>query len=240
MDKMTIKAVGFDFDGTLIMSEKTKGQIMAEAFSENINLKKKDYQKIINQYPLLVGKGNSRIKKIDILAQDIVKKKVSLELKNNIANDFGKKYVKSMNHCPLFACHKMIQELQGKVEHLFLLSLEDQKEVRKIARHCQINGYFEIVLGGPIVKEQHFKNLLKKWKIKPSEMLYIGDSHGDVVAAKKVGIKTMLIEAMTLKSYKGHKELHKKLGAEFEVSSLCDVKSMFKQMRYKFVKKLEK
>ena len=229
---MRFKAIGFDFDGTLMMSEGAKGTMMAKAFSEFEEISSHLLEEIAKAYPHLVGRGHSRDEKIKIIAENVLGYGLSSKVKRNIAKSFGKKYVKSLDHCPLFACNKLIEQLGSQVEHMFLLSLEDQKEVRAVAKHCDLSRYFEVVLGGPTGKVEHFKKLLKKWKLHPSEMLYIGDSHGDSVVAKKVGIKGVLID-----SNKGHAALHKMLGADFEVGSLCDVKSMFKQMKYKFLKK---
>jgi len=225
---MVLKAIGFDFDGTLIISEGVKGEMMSEAFSEHVQISETVKRRIAKAYPPLVGAGYSRNAKIKVLGENVLGRGLDSSTQQKIAKSFGKKYVQSLDHCPLFACNKLISQLQGQVDHLFLLSLEDQKEVVAVAKRCQIARYFEMILGGPTGKVTHFKRLLRKWKLQPKEMLYIGDSHGDITAAKKVGIQAALID-----SAKGHRALHKMLGTDFEVSSLCDMKSVMKQMLWK-------
>tara|TARA_Y100000310_G_scaffold334428_1_gene414177 strand:+ start:10837 stop:11523 length:687 start_codon:yes stop_codon:yes gene_type:complete len=222
---MVIKAIGFDFDGTLIMSEGAKAEMMYAAFSKFFSLSKIEHKKLVVEYGKLVGKGNTRDKKVAILFKKIIGRTGNTSEKNKIAQAFGAEYKKSLNHCPLFACHQLVSQLQGKVEHLFLLSLEDQKEVQSVAKHCSLAVYFDEILGGPSDKVTHLKRLLKRWKLKPNEMLYIGDSHGDVVVGKKVRVPVILID-----SKKSHRDLHRKLAVDFEVNSLCDVRSMIKQI----------
>ena len=50
--KSKIKAIGFDFDGTLIMSEKSKSKEMAKVFEEKFGIK----NGVQAHYEKLVGK----------------------------------------------------------------------------------------------------------------------------------------------------------------------------------------
>ena len=58
-----IRAVGFDFDGTLIMSEDKKGPAMASVFREKFGLKRG----VRKEYEKLIGKGYSRDDKVEKL-----------------------------------------------------------------------------------------------------------------------------------------------------------------------------
>ena len=209
-----IRAVGFDFDGTLIMSEDKKGPAMAEVFKEKFGVK----QGITKAYEALIGKGYNRDQKVKELFNHFLKRKPTKKELQDVADHFGKYYQQTMNTCPLFLCSNIIQKLQKEVRFLFLLSLENKKEVTKIAKHCGVAKYFNEILGGPTSKIENLIHVCKVHKIKHSEVLYIGDAHSDVVASKKMGMKIILLG-------KKHtfKKIKEDIAADFIFPSLCDI-----------------
>ncbi len=210
-----IRAVGFDFDGTLIMSEDKKGPAMASVFREKFGLKRG----VRKEYEKLIGKGYSRDDKVEKLFEYFLDRKTTKKEKKMVADHFGEHYVKNMRFCPLFQCSNIIKELRRQVDFMFLLSLENIKEVKKIAGHCGVAKYFDEILGGPTSKINNFNHVLRKHKLKPSEVIYIGDAHSDVVASKKKKIKVVLLG----KKHTFHK-LKEDLSADFVFSSLCTLK----------------
>lgn len=212
--KPKIRAIGFDFDGTLIISEAQKAQQMALVFREKFKVQKG----VKSAYRQLIGKALSREAKVKVLFGLIVKRKPTTKELNAVKEHFGKHYEQSLRTCPLFQCTNIIKELKKQVDFLFLLSLEDRKEVRKIANHCGIGQYFDEILGGPKPKVENLKHVLKKHKLKPQEVLYIGDAHSDIVSCKKVGVKTILLGKKHL-----FEKLKEDLEADFRFSNLCDV-----------------
>ena len=201
-----MKAVGFDFDGTLIMSEDKKGPAMATVFKEKFGVKG-----VKREYERLIGEGYSRDAKVIVLFEKFFKRKPTKKELKIVADHFGEHYERSMSSCPLFKCSEVVKELRSKVEYMFLLSLENEKEVRKIAKKCGIAKHFDEILGGPTSKIDHLKHVLKKYNLKRKDVVYIGDAHSDVTAARKMGIKMVLIGK------------HKKKEADVVVKSLCDL-----------------
>jgi HAD superfamily hydrolase (TIGR01509 family) len=112
---------------------------------------------------------------------------------------FSKGYEYEMASCPLITCAKDIRKLAKKVEFMFLLSLENQKEVITVAKHCGMDSYFNEILGGPKDKIKNFTHVIKKHKVKPSEALYIGDSIHDITTAKEVGFHAIGVTKSFLK-----------------------------------------
>ncbi len=209
-----IKAVGFDFDGTLIMSEDKKGPAMVAVFKEKFGVSKG----VRKAYEDLIGKGYSRDAKVVLLFKRFFDRKPSTKELKMVADHFGEHYVRSMNTCPLFQCANVIKELKKQVKFTFMLSLENSREVRKVARHCGVARYFDEILGGPTSKIENFKHVIAKHGVKPSDVLYIGDAHSDVVASKKMGVKIILLgKKHTFEKLKGDLE------ADFVFSNLCDV-----------------
>jgi len=216
-----IKAVGFDFDGTLIMSEEKKAEEFAKVFKEKFKCKKG----VISAYKKLSGTGRNRSAKVEALFEQFLKRKPSKKELKIVEDHFGKHYENSLKGCPLFKCTNIIKELKKQVKFLFLLSLENKKEVKKVAQHCKIAKYFDEVLGGPKSKVDNLLHVLKKHKLKHSEVIYIGDAHSDVVASKKVKVKIILIGKKHT-----YEKLKEDLEADFKFSSLCEVPYSVKEL----------
>lgn len=212
--KPAIRAVGFDFDGTLIMSEEQKAEQMAAVFREKFKVMKgakSSYQK-------LLGKALSREEKVKALFKELLHRKPTKKELHVVKEHFGKHYEQSLRACPLFQCTNILKELKKQVDFLFLLSLEEVREVRKIANHCEIGQYFDEILGGPKSKVENLKHVLKKHKLTPQEVLYIGDAHSDIIASKKVKVKSILLGKKHM-----YEKLKEDLQADFRFSNLCDV-----------------
>ncbi|MBI2666023.1 HAD family hydrolase [Candidatus Woesearchaeota archaeon] len=211
---MPIKAIGFDFDGTLIESEEEKMQEMAEMFRKKFGVHKGFHNAYIEIRKIALNR-KQKIKKIfqNLLQREPTGKELKL-----LQDHFGKHYQRRLQTCPLFQCHQLVKELRKQVKFLFLLSLEEKKEVQQVARHCGIAQYFDEILGGPKGKVEHLLHIVKKHHLKPSEVMYVGDSHSDVAASKKAGIKVILVGKK-----RTYEQLKDDLQADFVLSNLCDV-----------------
>ena len=209
-----IRAVGFDFDGTLIMSEEQKAEQMALVFREKFKIQ----NGVKATYKKLAEKALSREEKVKALFKILLHRKPTAKELKTVKEHFGKHYQQSLRTCPLFQCTNIIKELKKQVEFLFLLSLEDKKEVKNIADHCGLGQYFDEILGGSKSKVENLKHVLKKHKLKPGEVLYIGDAHSDVIASKKVRVRTILLGKKHF-----YEKLKEDLGADFRFSNLCKV-----------------
>ena len=217
---MKIKAVGFDFDGTLIMSEELKALQFVRIFKERFNVEKG----VLSCYKRISRKGINREEKIRLLFEHFLKRKpTSSELKE-LDDEFGRYYEQSLKTCPLFQCTNIIRDLKKQVDFLFLLSLENKREVERLVRHCGLSIYFDEILGGPTAKVDNLKYVLAKHHLKASEVLYIGDSTSDIIASRKVKVKVVLIQ----KKFSYH-QLLETLETDFVFSSLCEVPTMIEK-----------
>jgi phosphoglycolate phosphatase len=212
--KTKIKAVGFDFDGTLISSEDKKPLEMAKVFKEKFGIKRG----VKSAYEKLIGTGKNRHEKVESLFLQFIKRKPTKIELQEVEDHFGKHYEKSLSTCPLFQCTNVIKELKGQVKFIFLLSLENKKEVKNVLKHCGLAKYFDEIIGGPETKVNNLSNIIKKQKLKPSEIIYIGDSHSDVIVSKKLGIKVVLLGKKHT-----YLKLKEDLEADFVFSNLCDL-----------------
>src|SRR3989338_5154751 len=120
-----MKAVGFDFDGTLIVSDQIKQKIYFDIFFERYRVRVK-YN----------GKALNREEKIKYFFKRFVKRKFTGVEVKAVSEEFGKRYAKSLRTCPLFQCTNLVRELRRQVEFTFLLSLENRVEVVSLLKHC--------------------------------------------------------------------------------------------------------
>ncbi len=218
--KNKTKAIGFDFDGTLIMSEQQKAKVMVDIFRESFQIK----TGVTQAYQKASLLGLNREQKIKTIFQDVFHRQPTKKEFTIITNQFSRRYQQSMNTCPLFQCTNMIKELRNQVKFIFLLSLENKREVAAIAQHCGVARYFNEILGGPKSKVENLRHLLHRHNLKPVEVLYIGDAHSDVIASKKLKIKVVLLGKKHT-----YEKLKEDLEADFRFSSLCDLpKNIFK------------
>ncbi len=203
-----MKSIGFDFDGTLIISEQAKGPAMVEVFREKFKV----VRGVKKTYESLIGKGYTRDMKVIELFKKFFKREPTEKELKVVADHFGEHYVNSMKTCPLFECIDVLKRVRKKYDYMFLLSLENVKEVKKLAKHCGIAKYFDEILGGPTSKVEHLKQVLKKHS---EGVVYVGDAHSDVKAARKMGVKMILI---------GKK--HRNNEADKVIKSLCDLEKV--------------
>jgi|TARA_B100001971_G_C18241464_1_gene571240 phosphoglycolate phosphatase-like HAD superfamily hydrolase len=208
-----IKAIGFDFDDTLILSEKEKADIFEEIFYRKYKIKKG----VKKAYIALLGTAN-RKDKIRKMINKFLRRAATKQEVKELSYSFSKGYEYKLSDCPLVQCTNMLTELKKQVKFMFLLSLENRDVIIKIVEHCGIAKYFDEVLGGPKSKLTNFKHLINKHGVKPEETIYIGDSKGDIIKSKKLKFKSIGIQ----KKF-SYKKLLKNLGADFTFSSLCEI-----------------
>ena len=80
-----------------------------------------------------------------------------------------------------------LDDCKGKVS-LFLVSATPQNELNSILKERRLKGYFEETYGAPINKVQVLCKIMADEKASPDEMLYIGDTFEDQLAAAALGI----------------------------------------------------
>ena len=208
-----IKAVGFDFDDTLVKTESNKHKILEDIICKKFKVKRS----IKGVYTSVRGRLNRRDKIKKILTKVLKRKPTKKEI-SSVSKEFSKKYREMLSTCPLYGCTNVLKELKQQTKFLFLLSLEKRTDVLAMAKHCGVKKYFNEVLGGPKSKMANLKHILKKHKLKPEEVIYVGDWSNDIIVSKKLKIKSIGIQ----KEF-SYRKLLKRLGADFTFSNLCNV-----------------
>ncbi|MAF35463.1 hypothetical protein CMO91_06500 [Candidatus Woesearchaeota archaeon] len=208
--KSEIKAVGFDFDGTLFLTEGEKSRIAAETLQ--FVCKAKDARK---EYVKLVGTGLSTHDKFRKLYRKLCGRPTEEQIRA-LEAVFDMQYKKQLNACPLVQCTSVLKDIRKNVKSLFLVSLTDQKLLEESLKHCGLYKHFTDIYGGSN-KLAKFKSVLKKYKLKPHEVLYVGDAKNDALQSMRAKIHFV---GMTSKPDKA--KVLQRMGAHTTIKNLCE------------------
>ncbi|MFT4304858.1 MAG: HAD family hydrolase [Candidatus Woesearchaeota archaeon] len=208
-----MKAVIFDFDGTLIKSENIKLNSFIQIFYEKYN-KKKGIKKIYNP---LIGKATID-KKIEIIIENILKRKSTKKEIKEFKKEFSKRYKQNLSTCPVISCIYLIDYIKANTKYLFVVSLHEKKDVKDILKHCSLFDLFTNVYGGPKNKKENIINLMKKYKLNNKDILYIGDTENDILVSKKLKIKSIGVNNKLSK-----RKIFKEIGASESYKEVCKI-----------------
>jgi len=189
MNTRDIKAVGFDWEGTLVDSMLAKAQCFAEA--------------VVEFYPKLKGKeneiGDIYLATRGYLRQEqlrfVLEKYALAERSENLrewSDLFTSLYINKK--LPLFDdAIKVLEELRKRGYKLFLFSSVPQADLDKNIDSYPVRHYFEFILGsspdGTFKKAKpHLTYASRTLAIPFGEMAFVSDSPLDAKGANELGI----------------------------------------------------
>jgi HAD superfamily hydrolase (TIGR01509 family) len=107
------------------------------------------------------------------------------QIKHEINRFIARQAIK-LKLCPYAA--ETLHELHKK-HKIALITNSARPFVLAFLAHYKLKSCFDKILTAEdfTIKEQGFKKLFKKFKVKPAETLYIADKQSDVAIARKVG-----------------------------------------------------
>ena len=175
-----IKCIIFDFDDTIILSEKMKlenfyeisksfGSIGIEFYNENINKKltRFEYFKDLSDYLNIFYLQHVVSINIDITSNMMIKKftnKVSESLKECIELPNIRKYIK----------HHFNNNYK-----LYISSKSNKDDIINTLKYKNLYHYFSGIYGLENSKIEHFNEIINKENIQSNEILFFGDSKSD-------------------------------------------------------------
>ena len=173
-----IKAIIFDFDGVILNST----DIKTNAFK---NIFKKKYSK---QLPQILEHhhnhlGISRSNKIKLYFEKIIGIKLSNRQLNKYTNIFSSYCINRILRCKFIPGAKKFILNSFTNYDFFISSGTPTKELRFICKERKIDKYFKEIFGSPQKKTTHIKKIMKKYNLKPNEIIFIGDGYSDYQAA---------------------------------------------------------
>ena len=177
--------VGFDFDGTLYLSNQIKRNafylISSDYFNGEIII-----EKILNKNPFLDRYS--------------VFKLFSEEYKNEFPNEIRIKPIelsrKYSRICfdqitefipPRKGIFELLNFLLEKNISCYLISATPENDLKKIVSKLNLNKYFKYIFGAPDSKEKIINSIILDEGITKKSFFYVGDNLKDYEAAKDVG-----------------------------------------------------
>lgn len=183
MNKKKLQALFFDFDGVLIDSTFTKTEgfrVLFDQYGDEVVAK-------VVEYHQLHG-GISRMEKIEYAHQNILKRPLSKTELDRWADKYSELVVEKVIEAEWVAgAREFLDEMHGKVP-IYVISGTPETELKHVLEQRSISFYFEEILGSPVRKPEHIRNLLVKYHLDPSQCVFVGDALTDYNAALETGL----------------------------------------------------
>ena len=176
----------WDYDDTISPTVLKKGKAYAKIFDEYPNELKEFIVKHHKKFP-----GVSRKVKLPLYFKESLKYKKSINNKKlkDLENLFSLECIQILSNTPFF---KNIEEfLKKNNKKNFIITNMPQEEIDVVLKLKCANNYFYQVKGNSIDKSEVLKKILKSLGSN-KKSVFIGDSEGDYIAAKKSKIDFIL------------------------------------------------
>ena len=184
-----LKGIIFDFDGVIAESVQVKTDAFAslyEKYGDNI------VTKVIEHHE--ANGGMSRFEKIRLYHGSYLKKVITNEEIEELANQFSKLVVEKVIDSPYVpGVFKYIQKCYEKY-NLFISTGTPTNEMYQILGGREISKYFVEVYGSPDEKSTHISKIMSKYNYYPDELIFYGDANADIDAAEQAKIPFVLIK----------------------------------------------
>jgi phosphoglycolate phosphatase-like HAD superfamily hydrolase len=178
---MVIKALFFDFDGTISDSKK----IALESFIET--LEEFGYKKQKREIQKLVGE------KMQIMLKHLRIKKEYTKIRKRFYDKF--EMAAKQGGIKLCVPIEPLKKLKEKNIPLIIVSNSETNFLNVSIKRLKLKKLFSKTYGADRfkTKDEMLKKLFKKMKIKPYEAMYIGDRFSDIKFAKDAGFYSVAI-----------------------------------------------
>lgn len=186
---MNNKVIFYDFDGVIKDSTSVKTEafyLLYKSFGENIALKVKKHH--------IENGGVSRFEKFKLYHKEFLEIDLSKHQVDELANQFSELVLQQVINSNYVKGALETIKLLANNYHQFIITGTPQKEIEIILEKLEINRYFKEICGSPKNKIEWSDYLLKKYKIKNENVVFIGDAMSDYNAAIKYDFKFILRE----------------------------------------------
>lgn len=172
----------FDFDGVIKDSVKVK----SEAFVQLYASEGKEFQRKVKEYHLANG-GISRHVKFKVW-NEWLGRSTSEEAIDELAKNFAKLVIDNVIASPNVS--GAIEALESASENAlcFIATGTPDDEINLILNQLELDKYFREVHGSSRKKSLIIMDILERFLLSPSEVLFIGDAQTDYQAALENGL----------------------------------------------------
>lgn len=184
MKKQILKAIFFDFDGVIVDSNPTKTEAFRTLFS--------DYDEEIVAEIVVYHQqhgGISRVEKIRYAHQYIIKQPLTDEELARWAAGYAELVLEKVIGVDWIGGAKEFLDSTKDSLPIFVISGTPEDELKHIIEHRKMSGFFQEVLGSPIRKPVHIRNLLSEYRLTPEHCIFVGDALTDFDAARETGLQ---------------------------------------------------
>ncbi len=175
-----IKVVVFDFDGTIADSLPMHFNKIISLAKERFSVDKKE-KEIIEEI-----KNKSYFELMKFFKISWIKIPMIL----GIIKESQKQLYLQVDKIKIFpGIKKLLKGLKNNNYQIGILSSNMQRNVNKFLRTKKLN-FFDIVYceSNILGKDKTIKKMMRKYNLKPEEIIYVGDEIRDIEACKKVGV----------------------------------------------------
>ena len=172
----------FDFDGVIKDSVKVK----SEAFVQLYASEGKEFQRKVEEYHLANG-GVSRYVKFKVW-NEWLGRSTSEEAIEELANKFAQLVIDNVVESPYVNGALEAVEAAKDRALAFIATGTPDNEINLILNQLELDEYFREVHGSSRKKFVIVKDILERFHLNPSEVLFIGDAQTDYHAALENGL----------------------------------------------------
>lgn len=174
----TLQAVFFDFDGVLVDS----GGIKTDGFRILFNQYEDRVVEEIAKYHQLHG-GISRVDKIRHIHHHMLGTALTDDELALWAQKYSRLVLEKVISVDWIAgAEEFLKSVYGTVP-IFVISGTPEDELKEIITRRNIDHYFQEILGSPVRKPAHIRNLLSDYNLTPEQCVFVGDALTDYNAA---------------------------------------------------------
>ena len=178
-----IKAIILDFDGIILETNHIKGKGFVHLFREY----PQDIQEKVKEAHRING-GLSRYKIFEIVYRDFLKKPLTEDIKNRLAQEFSDYCYKEILRAAFVPGMDTFLSWAYQKYPLFIISGTPEDEVRNTVKVHKLDKYFKGIYGSPRTKTQLCQFILDEFNYSTSDVIFVGDSINDLEGAEETGI----------------------------------------------------
>ena len=180
----SIRAIAFDFDGVILDSVQLKADLFIEAYDGELNAVQKEQ---ILAYQALHG-GVGRVKKFEYFERAIFGQTPEPTVVAGLAARYGELLMQRIGDCEeLPGARAFLTRFHRRLA-LHLVSGTSHDDLVRIVADRSLAPYLDSVTGAPTGKVEAFSTIAANGGWSPQQVLAIGDSSTEYVAARELGM----------------------------------------------------